>query len=346
METTNIKIKHPPLSIHLGLCLSPLTWHHVTPDFPRRSRKLPRGGTRKMVVVSWWKRSDFKTRDRTVGASMWFPYANKWAWLTWHLADGGARKASAGHQIPALSKPSKPTVKLAPSTPSQQQQQMCFIDHRCISALHYTLWVTVKPKSENSICGVVLPDFLQLRVLSVPREYKTGRWLCFFTRVCKEIEQREWTAAESSYWLCVHSSVLEKKKDRKKWMLREMFAAQVVCFAGGRAGEARSCDDVLCSTFEPLCLLRKSRLIISSLHIWQYKNNANVPAGIIKHLWMDAWDGSINWVSLSGKTEAMLYYQLYHSELIVIDVSLKYTSGWHLCKFHTDFAHTSLYNAR
>lgn len=94
-------------------------------------------------------------------------------------------------------------------------------------------------------------------------------------------------------------------------MLREMCAARVVCFAGGRVGEVRSCDDVLCST-----------------------------------LWMDAWDGSINWVSLSGKTEAMLYYQLYHSELIVIDVSLKYTSGWHLYKFHTDFASTSLYNAR
>ena len=228
MDSTDIKIKHPPLSIHLVLCPSPLTWlHTVTPDFLYRSRKLARGSTRKMVVVSWWKRSDFKTRHRTVGASMWFPHANKWAWLTWHLADGGAREASTGHQIPAPSKPSK--TSCLSSWPSLDSSSV-FIDHRFISASHYMLWVTVNPKSESSICAVVLPVFfflLQLRDLLPPREYKTGRWLCFFTRACKE----DRTARMNGSWkqlLIVCAPICASKKKRQ----REMDAQGNVCSAG------------------------------------------------------------------------------------------------------------------
>ena len=217
MDSTDIKIKHPPLSIHLVLCPSPLTWlHTVTPDFLYRSRKLARGSTRKMVVVSWWKRSDFKTRHRTVGASMWFPHANKWAWLTWHLADGGAREASTGHQIPAPSKPSK--TSCLSSWPSLDSSSV-FIDHRFISASHYMLWVTVNPKSESSICAVVLPVFfflLQVRDLLPPREYKTGRWLCFFHSCVQRRSNGENERQLKAVIDCVCTRLCEQKKKTER----------------------------------------------------------------------------------------------------------------------------------
>lgn len=110
-----------------------------------------------MVVVSWWKRSDFKTRDRTVGASMCFPHANKWAWLTWPLlTEGHARHRRGIKYQPCQNHQNQLLVKLAPSTPLQQQQQTCFYRsslHFCIT-LHALGHCKTLEREQHMWCGV------------------------------------------------------------------------------------------------------------------------------------------------------------------------------------------------
>lgn len=145
---TPIKIKHPPLSILLVLCLSPLTWlHTVTPDFPRRSRKAGSRRCKKNGGCQLMKKVWLQDSGQNSGGLHVFSTRKQMSmthltpcWRRGTRGIGGASNTSPVKTIKTNCLSSWPPRLLCSNS-----SRRVFIDHRFISALHYTLWVTVKP---------------------------------------------------------------------------------------------------------------------------------------------------------------------------------------------------------